>query len=285
LDGLVPELDAVPGTVSISYGRLGRPPSFAYRADQPHYAASMMKVAVLAALHRAVAAGRLDLADQVEVVNDFTSAAPPHGTSGAARRFGCERRHDSDELVWERLGQTATLDWLAERMIVRSSNLATNLILARVGLPEVAAVWAAVGATGSVVTRGIGDTAASGAGLANLVTAADLAALFDAIGTHRLGSPLTCQRMLETLLRQEHRDDLAAGLPPGVPVAHKSGWIMGVRHSAAIVYPPHAEPFVLAICTTTPWATNQQTDKACQLVAHIATTAYPSPPIMNSTSS
>jgi beta-lactamase class A len=38
-------------------------------------------------------------------------------------------------------------------------------------------------------------------------------------------------------------------LPPGTPVAHKTGWITGTLHDAAIVYPPGRTPYVLVVLT------------------------------------
>jgi beta-lactamase class A len=80
--------------------------------------------------------------------------------------------------------------------------------------------------------------------------------------------------MLEILGDQELRDDLAAGLPVGTRVAVKNGWIMGVRHAAGVVFPDDAPPFVLAVCTSTPWARNRPDDDACGLVAAIAGAAW-----------
>ncbi len=169
-------------------------------------------------------------------------------------------------------------------MIVRSSNLATNLVLARVGLPAVADVWHEVGARHSVVGRGIEDAAAADAGITNLVTSADLAALLGAIAagaenggsepSGALASRDSCRAMLDTLLAQECTEDLAAGLPPGTAIAHKNGWIPGVRHGAGVVFPADAAPYAIAVCTSTPLAANEQNDAACQLVARIATASW-----------
>jgi beta-lactamase class A len=41
--------------------------------------------------------------------------------------------------------------------------------------------------------------------------------------------------MEEILARQQFNDAIPAGLPPGTPVAHKTGWITGLHHDAAIV--------------------------------------------------
>lgn len=264
LEAMAAELAGVPGTVSIWFGRPGGLPRYAREAEAPHYAASMMKVAVLAALYRS----GLPLDAEVRVHNDFASAAPGGG------RFGCNESYDSDSLVWQRLGHDTRLDWLAERMIVASSNLATNLVLERVGLPAVTEVLAACGASHSSVVRGIEDAAAADAGLTNLVSVADLAALLSAIEGATVASPEACGAMLATLRAQQRSEDLAAGLPAGTPVALKNGWIMGVRHAAGIVYPRGERPYLLAVCTSTPWAANERDDGACQLVGRISAAAW-----------
>ncbi|WP_328848639.1 class A beta-lactamase-related serine hydrolase [Micromonospora zamorensis] len=270
-DDLDAHLDKVPGTVSAYVGRPDAPPTWTRHPDAAHYAASTMKVAVLAALHRAADAGTLDLDAPVPVVNEFDSAQP------GAPRFSCAQHYDNDDAVWDRLGGTASLRWLAERMIVRSSNLATNLVIGHVGLPAVAEVWARTGARTSVTGRGIEDFAAREAGITNTVTAADLAALLGAMATGAdtpglLASPAGCTAMLDVLIAQEHREDLAAGLPEGTRIAHKSGWVSGVRHGAGLVLPDDAPPYLITVCTTTDLAggDDEVEDDACRLLAHIS---------------
>lgn len=281
------ELGEVPGIVSVWCSPVGDPiPAYARLEDEPHYAASTMKVAVMAALYRAAEAGHLDLDGDVPVRNEFTSALPGAGT------FGCDQGYDNDDEVWKRVGGTATPRWLARRMIVRSSNLATNLVLGLVGLPAVADVWRLVGARTSGFGRGIEDYAARDAGIDNMVSARDLAALLGAVaagadpstdpstgdGSEPLAAPTSCREMLDVLAAQEHREDLAAGLPDGTRVAHKNGWINGVRHSAAVVYPTDAPPYTLVVCTTTPLADGSQEgtggDPACRLLARIAAASW-----------
>jgi beta-lactamase class A len=247
------DLDAVPGNISVWLGPLGGPPRLARLPDQPHYAASLMKLPVLAALHRH---GDPNL--KVRVVNEFASALP------SAPGYGLDRRHDADDAVWARLGRPAPLGWLAHRMITRSSNLAANLVLANVGIPAVDQVWREVGATVSHVRRGIGDTTAEQAGLTNTVSAADAAALLATLRDVEL----------KPMLDQRRTEDLAAGLPPGTRVAHKNGWVRGVRHAVGIVYPDDAAAFVLAVCTTTPLAVNDPDDEACRLIRTLARSAW-----------
>jgi beta-lactamase class A len=254
------DLTEVPGTVSVWYGPLGGPPTYARLPDEPHYAASTMKVAVLAAVYREVS----DVDILVEVRNEFRSAL------AGAPAFGNRRNYDGDEAVWERLGGTASLRWLARRMIVRSSNLATNLCLSTVGLDAVSAVWRDAGARCSVVGRCIEDRAAREAGIANLVSAADLAALLSAIALGAIAEPERCHEMIDVLLAQEMVEDLAAGLPPGTRIAHKNGWVTGVRHGAGVVFPDDAPPYAVVCCTSTALPD----DQARRLVARVAAASW-----------
>ncbi|HEY1488302.1 MAG TPA: serine hydrolase [Micromonosporaceae bacterium] len=270
LDALDAELDSLPGTISVWVAPAGSPVAAYERlADAAHYAASTMKAAVLAALYRADAAGQLDLDAEVPVVNDFASAKP------GAPRFANAQDYDQDDDVWDRLGGTATLRWLARHMIVRSSNFATNLVLGHVGVPAVHEVLRIIGATNMTVNRGIEDADAREAGIDNLITARDLGALMGAIA---VGSSLAprdvCDAMLEVLFAQEHREDLAAGLPPGTRIAHKNGWIEGVRHGAGVVFPDDAPPYAIVVATTTPLADSEDGDDACTLIARVAAASW-----------
>lgn len=269
LNALDTEPALTPATVSVWTGRLGGPAWYTHLADHPHYAASTMKVAVLAALYRAAEAGALDLDAPVPVVNDFASAL------GDGSRYADDPGYDDEAEVWQHLGAEVPARWLARRMIVRSSNLATNLLLARVGTPAVAEVWRLAGAIGCVTARGIEDYAARDAGLDNVVTAAGLAALLSALAGGTLGGPAATAEMLDLLAGQQWRVDLAAGLPDGVRVAHKNGWMTGVRHSCGIVYPHDAPPYVVAVCTSADGAAAAGYDEAaCRLIARVSAAAW-----------
>ena len=79
--------------------------------------------------------------------------------------------------------------------------------------------------------------------------------------------------MLDVLLAQEHREDLAAGLPEGTRIAHKNGWVRGVRHGAGGGLPDDAPPYLIAVCTTTDLAAaadDEVEDDACLLLAHVS---------------
>src|SRR5262249_22517260 len=147
------------------------------------------------------------------------------------------------------IGQRVPLRELIERMITRSSNLATNALIELADAQKANATAHALGAKNIRVLRGVEDNKAFRAGMNNTTTARDLAALLDAIETGRAASRASCDAMRDVLLRQEFNGEIPAGLPPGTKVAHKTGWITGVRHDAAIVYPEGRKPYVLVVLT------------------------------------
>lgn len=248
------------GLLSVWAGRLDGSPVVTRAADSPHYAASMMKLPVVLAAYRLADRGALDLNRQVEVHNDFASG---DGVS----RFAMDRAEDSDPQTWERMGTSVALRWLANRAIVVSGNLATNLLLEHVDLAVVAEVLADAGARHTVVTRGIEDYPARDLGLHNLVTAADLALILAGIAAHRLAAPQSCDEVLATLAAQQVNDSIPLGLQPGTKVAHKTGWVDGVAHDAGIIYPTDAAPYILSVCTTTTLSEQQARDVIAQVAA------------------
>lgn len=209
--------------------------------DAQHYSASIMKLPILVAAHRLAERGLLDLSRPVQVHDDFASRNPGH-------RFVMDRSEDSDPDTWAAVGGEVTLDVLAHRMITVSGNLATNLVLEEVGTEEVAAVLAAAGCSRrTAIVRGIEDYAAREVGLDNLVTADDLTLLVVALADGRLAGPAATAACEETLLAQEYRDGIPAGLPKGLVVGNKTGWVDGVNHDVALVRAPGLPPVGLAV--------------------------------------
>ena len=80
--------------------------------------------------------------------------------------------------------------------------------------------------------------------------AADLARVIGGVAAHTLAGRETCATVEAVLAAQEHRDQVPAGLPEGVYVANKTGWVDGVAHDVALVRPDDGAPYVLVVCTT-----------------------------------
>ena len=208
----------------------------------PYHPASTMKLPVMVALVRAAESGALALDDRVILENRFRSIVD-------GSPYTLVREEDSDPALYDRVGAPISLRELNHLMIVRSSNLATNALIERLGADSVTRVAAALGADGVIVRRGVEDAKAFAAGLNNVATARGLGRLLAAIERGTAASAAGTAVMRTTLLAQEFNDEIPAGLPAGTPVAHKTGWITGQTHDAAIVYPPGRAPFVLVVLT------------------------------------
>ena len=233
----------VPGAeVAVSYRDLGHGESLDLRADVDFHAASTMKIPVMIQVLRDVDAGRLALDQRILLVNRFYSIMD-------GSPYLLDRNDDSDSTVYSRIGERVPVADLVERMIVRSSNLATNALVALVGADRSDATAHALGATRIRVLRGVEDSKAFAAGRNNTTTSNDLAVLLAHVERGDALLPASARLMKDVLLRQEFNDEIPAGVPKGTPVAHKTGSITATLHDAAIVYPPGQAPYVLVVLT------------------------------------
>lgn len=209
-------------------------------ADESFYAASTVKLAVLVAAARRLDAGDVTLETPLTSTTSFTSLVPD------SPPFSIDP-DDIDEGM-PPPGTPMTFAATVERMIVVSSNEATNMVTDVVGLPAVAAALADAGATSSSYECMYSDLAAAARGARRLTTPRDLAALMSALVAGRLAGPERTGWMLDLLARQEDRL-LTAHVPDGVSYGSKSGWVDGIRHDVAFVGEPGPDALVVAVCT------------------------------------
>ncbi|WP_043402200.1 serine hydrolase [Archangium violaceum] len=231
-------------TVAVAYRHLGNSKESLYlEADRSFHAASTMKVPVMIEFFRQVDADKLSVSQELTLANQFASIVD-------GSPYALDAKDDEDASLYERLGKPVPARELVERMITRSSNLATNTVIALVDAKRVTKMLRSLGARQMTVLRGVEDGKAYQKGLNNTATARDLATLMTAIEQGKAASPASTQAMRSILLAQELNLEIPAGLPPGTPVAHKTGQISGVLHDAAIVYPSGKTPYVLVVLTS-----------------------------------
>src|SRR5689334_23222282 len=228
--------------VGVAFHDLGGGDSVYINADDSFHAASTMKVPVMIQLFRRIDAGALSLDQSILLVNQFGSIVD-------GSPYSLDAADDSDSSAYAEIGKRVPVRELIDRMITRSSNLATNALIELVRAENASATAHELGAKNMRVLRGVEDNKAVRAGLNNTTTARDLAVLMEAIESGRAASRASCEAMRDILLRQEFSAEIPAGLPPGTKVAHKTGWITGVLHDAAVVYPQNRKPYVLVVLT------------------------------------
>jgi beta-lactamase class A len=240
---MLDRIQEVPGaTVGVVLRDVGGGAAVFINPDSVFHAASTMKVPVMIEYFRRLDAKQLTKDQTLALDTVFKSIVDgsPYALNAGV---------DSDSSVFSRVGQQVPLRWLVERMIVRSSNLATNALIELLDALKVQSTTVSLGAVNMKVRRGVEDGKAFQQGLNNQTTARDLATLLEAIETGKAASRASTREMVEILAKQEFNDEIPAGLPPGTKVAHKTGWITGVTHDAALVYPPNRKPYVLVVLT------------------------------------
>jgi beta-lactamase class A len=213
---------------------------FRYRADRWFHAASTIKLAVLLGVFAAIHRGNLLPQSRLHVRNRFRSAY-----DGSGFRVLSDR--DADSEVQDAIGKTMRVRDLARNMIIRSSNLATNLLLDLLGISFLQRVLDEFGLTGIDLRRGVEDELAFDHGINNRVTADGLVQLLRLMAEERALTPELSRGMVDILHDQEFRSGIPAGLPANARVAHKTGEISTIAHDAGIVYLPNRKPFVVAI--------------------------------------
>ncbi|MGB8981641.1 MAG: serine hydrolase [Anaerolineales bacterium] len=234
-------------------------------ADETFHPASTFKVHVMMEVFHQAAQELLSLEDCLPIVNSFTSIAD-------GSTFSLLESDDAEQTLYPRLGESETILELTRLMIVRSSNLATNILLEKIGARNVNDFIQALGIRGVTVIRGIEDMAAYSLGMNNSATARGLTQTMRLIAAKRVVSKQASEKMIEIMLRQEFNESIPALLPEGVKVAHKTGWTGEVYHDTGIIYPADRKPYALSIMTR--GFTEEQGAEAHACMAQISKVIY-----------
>ncbi len=235
------QIDSIDGDVAVVFYNLSDPKdSLFINEKEKFHAASTMKVPVMIELFKQAELGKIDLNDSIQLKNEFKSIVD--GSS-----YSMDVGDDSDDVVYDQIGSKVALKDLMYSMITVSSNLATNVLIELVDAKKVTATMRDLGAENIEVLRGVEDQKAYDQGLSNSTTAKDLMLIMKAIAEDSAGTPEDCEAMVAILKEQQFNDLIPLYLPKEVRVAHKTGFITGVHHDAAIVYLPDGRSYVLVL--------------------------------------
>src|SRR5512138_3792145 len=114
--------------------------------DESYHPASTFKVHVMMEVFHQAQQGRLSLDDCLPIINSFTSIAD-------GSQFSLLESDDAEQTLYPRVGQNETIRELTRLMIVRSSNLGTNILLEKIGAKNVNDFIQALGIQGIRVIR------------------------------------------------------------------------------------------------------------------------------------
>jgi beta-lactamase class A len=250
-------------------------------ADETVALASVFKVPLLVALHRATDAGRLQPDQRVTVTTERSTGPAGLGVM-----------HDEAEL---------SLRDLALLMITVSDNAAADAVLDHVGLDAVQETAHDLGLDDTVVVASSGDLSRaladdlvrSGHGLAqalsdpaavtafrvfdpaisNRSTPRDMTTLLSQIWRDEAASPASCAEMRRILRLQVCRHRLASGFPGGeVRVAGKTGTLLNLRSEVGVIELPDDRRYAVAVFTrsSAPTRVNPAGDAVIGTVARLA---------------
>ncbi|MCC6898868.1 MAG: serine hydrolase [Polyangiaceae bacterium] len=264
---LAPLTHGFAGVVGVAAENLVTGARVELRASETFPTASAIKIFVLYALWCEAADGKIDLTER-------------HAVPERARTLG------SGVLLHLAPGLEPTWADLATLMMMLSDNLATNLLIDRLGVDTVNARIRQAGLEHTQLngrvdfTRLAADKSALGAS-----TPADLVhffvrlrqgALLDDDDAERLLDVMRIQKYIEPLRRNLPADPYARefGDPEPVWVASKTGSLSGVRCEAGLVHTPKAE-WAIAVMTRDVRDPRVSSDNdAVRLIAEISGAVY-----------
>lgn len=208
--------------------------------ELPLYPASMIKLPIAAALGDHWAQGRLGRDESVMISGSNLTGndVPPGETLPALLP-----------------GERVSLEELAFRMLTRSDNVATNVLIDVLDRRVVTRYARSLGLTGTEVSRKlsggarlIDDPEWDGIGR-NAHPAGDCARLFELIARRKIPG---ADWIEETLFEQKWNDKLSLGLEPGDRFAHKTGETSKVTHDGGILEMTDGRRYVVVVYTGLP---------------------------------
>lgn len=213
--------------------------AFGINADEPIAAASTVKVPIVLYLNTLAARGELDMSERVvyRQATDYTDGA-------GILQFTA------------RDGDTYSLRALATLAITISDNVATRMLLRRLGRDNVASFM-----------RGLGGATVYPGG-ENVTTARDMGAYVDGVLLFAREHPVLGSRLLDDMAHSIYHVGLPGRLPPGVMVAHKEGDVAGMAGDVGVVL--GRRPYILCVLSRG----IGDLDAAFADIAHISRLAY-----------
>lgn len=194
--------------------------------DELFYAASVIKVPIMAAVFDAAECGALAMSDEIVLKQeDFVggSGVIQHLTPGTA---------------------LSVLD-ITMLMIIQSDNTATNILIDLVGTDNIRKTMKEQSMEKSTFYNKLMMNNPNPIGY-NQITASDIGRILKRMATRELVSLTSSDRMIEIMKKQQIKDCLPEKLPSPYSnfnhgmtaweLAHKTGWIPGIRHDVGIFY-------------------------------------------------
>jgi beta-lactamase class A len=202
--------------------------SFAFQENESFYAASIIKVPIMAAVFAHAYEGKCRLKDKIQIhEEDFV---PGDGIL----------KHLSAGMEW-------TIYDLLVLMIIESDNTATNVLIDLVGIENIASHMTRWGFRTSQLNHKLQISPDRKPGEFNVITPNEINQFLIHLASGRVVSMNACDRIIKILKQQKMNDLLpcllpneegAIGMIPNWEAAHKTGYVSGVEHNVGLFYFP-----------------------------------------------
>lgn len=218
-------LRRLPGRIGLYYCCPDSGEQYAYHADEPMVAASVIKLPIMVEAFRQMEAGIISREEPVTIRRE-------------------DKLPSCGALAYLHEGLTVTLGDLVTLMVILSDNTATNLLIDRLGMEAVNRTIDELGLTGTRLNRKLFQPELSARGVENYVTAADMGRLLLMMMRGEAVSREASREMMTLLGNQRLNGKIPFYLHSrGIPVAHKTGEDDGITHDVGVIFDD--EPKVL----------------------------------------
>jgi beta-lactamase class A len=231
LESSIQEVDQhLDGVMGVAVEDLTTGDHFFLHEDEVFAQASSIKITVLANLYLQAQQGKLKLTDLYTVQS--SDLVP-----------------DSDVMGGLTPGVTRlTLRDLATMMVAVSDNSATNVLIDRVGMPNVNAMLDSLALTHTRLRRKMMDLQAAKEGRENISTPHEMMTLLDAIYHGKLLNKESTADFF-TMLSTNKNSWIPRDLPADLKIADKPGALEAVRNDSGIVF-LEGRPYVICVMTS-----------------------------------
>ncbi len=223
-NAIIEQVKAFPGHTSVYFKNLVTGDSFAYNAQEPMTAASVIKLTVMAELFRQIDAGLVSR-DQKLILRD-EDRVPICGV-----------------LTLMHTGLEVTPIDLCNLMITISDNVATNMLIELLGVENIQANNLRLGLEGVQLERKLFERRPEFRGKRNTVSAAGIGKLLEMLYRGQVVSEAASREMLEIMQCQQCTNKIPLLLPGEGRAAHKTGEDEGTTHDTGVIYAK--QPFVV----------------------------------------
>ena len=166
-------------------------------------------------------------------------------------------------------GTSRTVEQLIELMITESDNIATNLLIDRIGAPGINDRIHSLGCKDTILRRLMMDFAAAEAGRENLTSVTDVMHLLTRLYRADCVSKDADMAMRAIMGRQTDRCKIPLLLPASVTCQHKTGELPGAEHDAGIIQTPRGTYFLAIMTEDLP-----DPERGCQTAARISRAVF-----------